>query len=214
MKKIIILIFVFTSMSIYGQGLYFDGGVGAGFGWTTINGRNVVDTYKSSGYGIDTNFAFEVGFKGGYGPFGDIPLYAVGELAWVLHGIDASTGSNHIGSVTKPIIFGAGVIFYPIPLIQVGTSFCCAYSGWIGDNKIFAPVIDLSKLDLLDRDGQSQFGFAWNISLAVDLGSKSNGILIGVKYWYENISRSESVNTHMLGIFVRYAFRQKAPSLF
>ena len=211
MKKIVFLIFILLSFSIYGQGIYFDGGVGVGFGWTNIDGHSVADAIESLGYKIDTNFAFEVGFKAGYGPFGNIPLYVIGELAWTIHGIDASANiageEYYLGSGTKPIIFGAGVIFYPIPLLQLGTSFCCGYSGWIGDNILFAPVVDLINLD-------DQLGFAWNISLAVDLGKNNHGCLIGVKYWYENISRNESVNTHILGFFVRYSFRHKATSLF
>jgi len=213
MKKLfIVFILVVLSMCVYGQGFYFDIGGGAGLGWTNINGLESTSIYKLLGYKIDADFSTEFGFKAGYGPFGNIPLYIAGELTWLSHIISGSIKisedvTKFVSTTTKPIIFGIGVLFYPIPLIQLGTSFCLAYSGFIGDSKFFAAVSDLADFD-------DQLGFAWNISLAVDLGKKNHGCLIGIKYWYEDISRKESVNTHALGFFIKYAFRKKAPSLF
>jgi hypothetical protein len=138
-------------------------------------------------------------FKFGYGPLGNIPIYAVLELSGMLHRIYDS--SNYIQY--NSYLFGPGVIYYPIPLIQLGTSL--GYS-WVS-NQTDIPMLIMDK-----SDG----GVAWNISAAVDLGGGNHGCLIGLKYFYATnklyILKVDQ-NSSMFGVFIKYAYRHKVNSL-
>jgi hypothetical protein len=52
---------------------------------------------------------------------------------------------------------------------------------------------------------------------AVDLGKGNHGCLIGLKYFNANNTLKTSnadEKASMIGIFIKYAYRKKAPSLF
>ncbi|MDR1390348.1 MAG: hypothetical protein LBJ31_10295 [Treponema sp.] len=200
MKKAVVLVilFVLISLPVSAQGFYFDIGLGFGKGWTKVEGVDMVDALNDAGAGAD-EIAVDIGLKAGYGPFGNIPLYVVGELAGMGHRIYDS--SNYIQF--SSYIIGPGVIFYPIPLIQLGLS--AGYS--FVSNKTDMPMT------MYD----SKSGFAWNVSAAVDLGRRNHGCLIGLKYFNANNTLKTSnadEKASMVSIFIKYAYRKKAPSLF
>jgi hypothetical protein len=100
--KIKILAFVFfiiLSSFASAQGFYFDVGLGVDYNLTTIIYADE-KINNSNFYYMGFNF----GFKAGYGPFSDTPIFFV-------------VGYENIYG---PI--GLGAIFYPIPFIQLGTS--------------------------------------------------------------------------------------------
>jgi hypothetical protein len=197
MKRVIILagFFLIVSLSVSAQGFYLDVGLGLGKGWTKIEG---IDVGKNVGASV-SEIAADIGLKAGYGPFGNIPLYVVGELGGMGHCLWDSSDYLQLNSY----IIGPGVIFYPIPLIQLGLSLGYSFVS--------------NQTDLPMRMYDSKGGFAWNISAAVDLGKGNHGCLIGLKYFNAyntlEISNAEE-NSSMLGIFVKYTYRKKAPSLF
>jgi hypothetical protein len=200
MKKAIVLgtLFVMFSIPVSAQGFYFDIGLGLGKGWTKVNGVDMVDKFKSAGVSVDET-AVDIGLKAGYGPFGQIPLYVIGELGGIGHRIENSSNYMQFNSY----IIGPGVIFYPIPLVQLGLS--------IGYSEV------ANETDLPEKMYDSKGGFAWNISAAVDLGKRNHGCLIGLKYFYANNTlevSSADEKASMIGIFVKYTYRKKAPSLF
>jgi hypothetical protein len=200
MKKVVVfvILLVLISFSVSAQGFYFDIGLGFGKGWTEVEGVDMVDALKDGGVSVD-EIAADIGLKAGYGPFGNIPLYVLGELAGIGHRIYDS--SNYIQF--NSYIIGPGVIFYPIPLIQLGLSVGYSFVA----NQTDMPM------NMYDSKG----GFAWNISAAVDLGKGNHGCLIGLKYFNANntleISNADE-KASMVGIFIKYAYRKKAPSLF
>jgi hypothetical protein len=201
MKKHIILglCLLFVSLSASAQGFYFDIGLGVGKGWTEINGVDVFDALEADAIAVGANLdelAADFGLKAGYGPIGGMPLYIVGELAGMGHRIYDSSAYIQFNSY----IIGPGIIFYPIPLIQLGASI--GYS-WVSNDT------DLSwRRYLVDSDS----GFAWNISAAVDFGKSNHGFLIGIKYFYANntleITNAEQKES-MVGVFIKYAYRHK-----
>lgn len=195
-KSIILALFLgFAALTVSAQGFYFDIGLGLGKGWTKIDGHDVMDL----GSGLD-EIAADIGLKAGYGPFGTIPLYVVGELGGIGHRIYDSSNYMQFNSY----IIGPGVLFYPIPLIQLGLSL--GYS-------FISNQSDIPGLVFYDSKG----GFAWNISTAVDLGKGNHGCLIGIKYFnaHNTLKTSNAAeNASMISIFVKYTYRHKAPSLF
>jgi hypothetical protein len=201
MKRTVFLgvFLIIVSFAVSAQGFYFDIGVGLGKGWTKVGGINMVASLKDAGARVN-EIAVDYGFKAGYGPFGKIPLYAVGEFAGMGHRIYDSY--NHIQF--NSYIAGAGMIFYPIQLIQLGLSM--GYS-------FVANRTDLPGWQMYDSKG----GFAWNISAAVNFGNGNHGWLIGLKYFNANntlkISNADE-KASMVGIFIKYNYRKKAPSLF
>jgi hypothetical protein len=201
MKKVIVLgtLLVMVSLSVSAQGFYFDIGLSIGKGWTEVEGIDMVDALEGSGISVD-ELAVDIGLKAGYGPFGNIPLYVVGELGGMGHRIYDSSDYVQFNSY----IIGPGVIFYPIPLIQLGLSL--GYS-WVSNQA------DISGFTMYNSKG----GFAWNISAAFDLGRGNHGCLIGVKYFNANNTLRTSnadEKASMVGIFIKYTYRKKAPSLF
>ena len=200
MKKCILVIFITITISIsaFAQGFYFDIGLGLGMGWTKIDGTDFVDYLKSYGGSVD-EIAIDLGLKAGYGPFGNIPIYVVGELSGMAHRIWDS--SNYIQF--NSYLIGPGVIFYPIPLIQISSSAGYSFVG--------------NQTDLPVKMYDSKIGYAFNFSVAVDLGKRNHGLLIGLKYFYAN-NKLETSNvdqaSSMIGLFIKYAYRKKAPSLF
>lgn len=187
-----LLIMAFTH-SVSAQGLYFDIGLGVGSGTTKLNGKDFSTVLKAMG-GNTTEIGVDLGLKVGYGPIADKPLYVVGELSGIGHGIEIGSESLQFNSY----LIGPGVIFYPISLIQLGASL--GYS--------WAKVVE-SDVVVDENDGG---GFAWNISAAVDLGGDNHGCLIGLRYFNAanelKILRVD-MQSSVIGIFVKYTYRQK-----
>jgi len=100
--KIKILAFLnisILSSFVYAQGFYLDAGFGVDYNLTTIiYDDEHINNSDFSYMGIN------IGFKAGYGPFNNTPVYFV-------------VGYENIYG---PI--GLGAVFYPIPLIQLGAS--------------------------------------------------------------------------------------------
>jgi len=185
-------IMAFTS-PVSAQGPYFDIGLGVGSGTTVMDGVNIVKFVKKLGGSVD-EMAVDLGFKIGYGPIANKPFYVVGEFDGIGHRIEGDSESFQFNSY----LIGPGVIYYPIPLVQLGASL--GYS--------WAKVVQEKEL-VDESDGG---GFAWNISAAVDLGGGNHGCLIGLKYFSASnelkISKVD-MESSMIGIFVRYTYRQK-----
>ena len=163
-KILAFLIFIILSSFVSAQGFYLDTGLGVDYNLTTIiyNDENINNSNFSY-------MGFNFGFKAGYGPFSDIPIYfAVG-----------------YENIYGPIRLGA--IFYPIPLIQFGTSL-----GF---------TIDM--------------GFAWDLSTAIELGRSNHGVLIGLKYWCLSQENKEfgyygdRMVNNAFGVFVKYVYKRK-----
>jgi len=202
MKKALILVvfFICASLAVSAQGFYFDAGLGLGKAWTAVDGHDFAKEVKAAEAGIN-EMAVDFGFKAGYGPFGTIPLYVVGETGGIGHRIYDS--SNYIQF--NSYIIGPGVLFYPIPLIQLGSSIGYSF------------VANQSNDPDLGEMYKSKGGVAWNISAAVDLGKNNHGCLMGIKYFYAHntLEVSNAVEeAAMVSIFVKYAYRKKPPSLF
>jgi len=186
-------IFIIASLSVYAQGLYFDIGPGLGMAQTRIDGLNTSDELKYAGIRFDeANFDFSL--KAGYGFLRDIPLYLVGELGEMWHKL--STDSDYM--LFNSYMIGAGVLYYPQPLIQLGCSFGYSYTSNHTN-------IDLPSIQLYDGSG-----FAWNISAGFNLNMNNHGCLVGVKFFNPNtklkISEARQ-NIFMLGLFAKYTYR-------
>jgi hypothetical protein len=192
----LMLAMAFTS-PVFAQGLYFDTGIGIGSATTKVDGLDFVTVLKGGG-GSVSELAVDVGLlKVGYGPIADKPFYIVGELGGIGHKIEGSLYYIQINSY----LFGPGIIYYPIPLIQLGASVGYSWVAYDTDMPITLP----------ESDG----GYAWNISAAIDLGGGNHGCLIGLKYFSatNTLKSNEEMNSSMIGVFVKYAYRKKISSL-
>jgi len=189
------LVMAFAS-SASAQGVYFDIGLGLGSGSTKIDGDNVFNELNRSSSVDELELDLTI-FKLGYGPFGNTSIYAVLELSGMAHRIYDNSDYIQFNSY----LFGPGVIFYPIPLIQLGVSL--GYS-WVA-NQTNLPM------EMYESDG----GFAYNISAAVDFGRGNHGCLIGLKYFSATNELKSKVdqNSSMIGFFIKYAYRHKVASL-
>lgn len=200
MKKqlIFLIIFICITATVSSQGFYLDVGSGFGKAWTKVGGKNIANLYSKN---LD-EIGFDISFKAGYGPFGNIPLFAVVEIGAIFHIIkDELFNGITVASFSSNIV-GPGVIFYPIPLIQLGLSL--GYSIPEYETEIpyynYIPMYDF------------KVGFAWNISAAVDLGKSDHGVLLGIKY-FNSISKEKTTNANFnssfICFFVKYAYRKK-----
>ncbi|ORC29892.1 hypothetical protein B4O97_18740 [Marispirochaeta aestuarii] len=190
-KRLFICILVFVlAGSVYSQGLYFDIGFGLGSATTEIDGEDVGD---SLGSGVD-EVGVDLGLKVGYGPIAGMPLYIAGTLEGIGHRFD--DGTNYIQF--NSYLLGPSLIVYPIPLIQIAGSIG---HSWVSNQ---------SDLPISFHDSES--GFAGDLSVALDLGQKNHGFLLGLKYFTSTntleTSKAEQ-NSSMLSIFVKYAYRHK-----
>jgi hypothetical protein len=162
----------------------------------------------------------------GYGPFGNIPVYVVayGEIGSDFSGTTGGTG--------------AGVLFYPWRLLQLGASVGVH---WV-DNHLPTRWFIEEALDQTffgiqtsrDYEVVSYPGFAWDISAALDFGKKNHGFLLGLKYsgavnnfnysytitkteWLWGSEHTETFTgkgnstklTTEVMLFVKYAYRKK-----
>ena len=197
MKKLVILLVLLFGISFMAsaQGFYFDVGLGFGKAWTKNDGNDVAKYFKDIGVDF-SEIGVDFGLKAGYGPIAGIPIYIVGEIAGIGHRL---TDKDNKYIQYNSFLFGPGVLFYPIPLLQLGSSF--GYS-------TIANTTDVPGWSMVDGKG----GFAWNVSAAVDLGQKNHGLLLGLKYFYAK-NTVKVYNTDekasMFGIFVKYAYRHK-----
>jgi hypothetical protein len=185
------LLIILISLPAAAQGLYFDIGIGLGLAATEIDG---VDVSSGLGSSVD-EIGVEVGLKAGYGPIAGIPLYIVGEMSGVGHRFDDGVDYIQFNSY----LLGPGIIIYPIPQIQLGSSI--GYS-------FVANQSSSSLLSFYD----SESGWAFNVYAAADFGRRNHGGLIGIKYTYASnkleVSGANQVTT-LASLFVKYAFRHK-----
>jgi hypothetical protein len=170
-------------------GFYFDTGLGLGTGFATETywdeddetySRRDLVTEDRDGIGVD------FGLKAG-GGFPDVGsgLFAVGEVNLEI--------SSYI---PVSFFFGPGIIFYPIPNLQLGSSF--GFSGIASFNNAYG-------------------GYAFNTSVAYDIGSRSHGLLLGLKYYHcfgdIGAGNIEEIKSSTISVFVKYAFRKKKETL-
>ncbi|MDR3336099.1 MAG: hypothetical protein LBT16_02740 [Treponema sp.] len=200
MKRLLIIgiFFIVASLPAFAEGFYIDIGTGLGIGWTEIDGYNMTDGFNSAE--ID-EFATDLGLKIGGGPFGSVPLYGVLEFAAMGHRYDSSSNYWQFNSY----LIGPGIIFYPVPLIQLALS---GGLSWVSNQA------DASNASMLMYD--SKGGFAWNVSAAFDLGERNHGCLIGLRYFaaYNILEASNGKNivdekSSAISIIVKYAYRHK-----
>jgi len=188
------LALAFTSVSA--QGLYFDIGLGYGSGTTELDGEDMSDYFKSFG-NID-ELAVDFGFKLGYGPIaiaGSNPIYVVGVFNGIGHRLDDGRDNIQFNSY----LLGPGIIVYPVDMVQLGLSVGVS---WIANQT------SLPGVELYDSDG----GFAWDISAAVDLGGENHACLLGIKYFSaSNTLKVSKVKeeSSAISVFVKYSFRHK-----
>jgi hypothetical protein len=197
MKKVLCagLIALAAAFSAHGIGFYFDAGIGIGPAWSTMDGENFVESRTASGRLHE--FAVDMGLKLGLGPFDTIPLYAVGVVGGVGHQI-SDDYSNHI--LLASYLIGPGVIFYPIPSVQIAASL--GYS-FLSNNASFTDDRVLQ---------ESKGGFAGDLSVAFDLGAGNHALLGGFRFFGSTNTlelTGDVQNTVMLSMFLRYAFRHK-----
>lgn len=185
-----------AALSLSAQGFYFDVGLSIGKGWTSVNGKDIFHELEETADGGIGEVAVDFGIKAGYGPFGRAPVYVVGEVAGMGHRIFDASDYFQLTSM----LIGPGVIFYPMPLIQLGASIGLSY------------VQNETSLSM--EMYESRTGFAWNISAAVDLGRRNHGCLIGIRHFNAiniiEVTKAKE-NSSMVGIFVKYAYRRKVP---
>jgi hypothetical protein len=191
-----ILLAALAASSAFAQDIYFDGGLEVGMRTLKIDG---VDNGTDSDVGL--------GLKIGYGPMTeDLPLYVVGMITTGEDSTRWTMGELSINA-RAPYFFGAGVLFYPIPLIQVGASVGYSY-GYL-----------TSSIVSYDPTG-SVDGYGFDASIALDFGDDTKGCLIGFKYFYTANSVSwdnaPSNATHSYGYtnshfraFVKFAYRER-----
>jgi hypothetical protein len=201
MKKIFVfgLLLFGLAFSVFAQGFYFDAGLGIGKAWTKVNDIDFADALSSEGIKF-SEIGAELGLKAGYGPFGTVPVYVVGELAGMGHRFTVEDSYIQLNSY----LIGPGVIYYPIPLIQL--------SAGLG----FSFAVDQSNIANYESH-KSKGGFAWNIAAAVDLGKRNHGCLLGLKFFNainELQVSNELENTSMISVFVKYTYRHKVSSSF
>jgi len=154
MKKVVFIcvLSLLVLFSANAQGFYFDIGVGVG------TGRSL-----ESGYGF--GISIDGGFKMGYRPHDTLPLYFVGSICFYF---------------PYSYIFGIGLVYYPIPMLQLAGSMGVSIS-----------------------PGRER-GLAYDISLALDTGGRKNGFLMGTKFFNALHGRDFYF---AIGVFARYAYR-------
>jgi len=189
----IMLALAFTSASA--QGVYFDIGFGVGSATTKFDGKDAIDNLKAAGYEISSDFGVDIGFKVGYGPIAGAPVYVVGVFGGAGHSITSGSENAQFNSY----LLGPGIIVYPISLLQLSFSIG---TSWIADQE-----------DGHALDWESDGGYAYDLSVAVDLGNDKHGCLLGIKYFGASntlkdlpVKKQES---SMIGVFVKYAFRTR-----
>ena len=192
MKRLVFLaMFLFIGLvSVSAQGFYFDIGIGVGLCTTEIDNEDVYDALYFPGI---KEIAVDVGLKAGYGPIGGLPIYIVGDLSAVGHRMYDSDNYIQFNSY----LIGPGIIFYPIPKLQLALSLGYSFAA----NDTDMPFIM----------AESDSGGALSFSVAYDIGKGNHGCLIGIRGFFATNELETKVDqdTYYFGIFVRYAYRQK-----
>lgn len=197
MKKIFvtIILFLLVSMPMFTEGLYFDGGIGIGNATTTLDGDDISDYFSGSDI---TEIGVDLSLKLGYGPISGVPFYIAGALGGIGHRFEDSYNYIQFNSY----LIGPSVILYPVSPLQLSGS---AGFSWVANDT------DVSGDPFYD----SESGYAFDISAALDLGQGNHGFLLGAKYCHATntleISKAEQVSS-MLSIFIKYAYRHKPNS--
>lgn len=190
MKRIYILAVLsfFLSISVFSQGLYFDIGLGVGDITTQFDGTEI----NTSGF---DETCIELSTKLGFGPIAGSPLYLAAALEGMGHLISDDFGES---IQYNSYILGGSAIYYPIRFLQLSAT--AGYSFTANTNSL--------GLDMYD----SESGFGFNASAALDLGKQKHGVLLGAKYMYTNntleVSNAE-LEMSMISIFVKYAYRHR-----
>jgi len=193
----LLVMLIFTTTLLLGQGLYWD--IGGGMGMSSNeaqikyhNESNILsfnqqttDEYYPRGIG------YEIDSKIGYGFF-DLPLYITADVAWLKSNTYEAKWSADYTRNLYHIFFGTGVVYYPTDDIQVATSAGMTY-----------PVMSHSykSRNMTDYNGNlidysasttgSALGFGFNMSSAVDFGSDSSGFLVGALFSYYSVKDLE-----------------------
>ncbi|GHT51125.1 hypothetical protein FACS1894102_6990 [Spirochaetia bacterium] len=195
MKRIgicVLLLFA-SALLLPAQDFYCDVGMGFGTASSKVDGKKVSDNFENSNF---SDSVIDFGFKVGSGPLLDVPVYIIFEFAGVVHFLD---DGDYFVTLSSYLI-GPGFIYYPTRMLQLALSF--GYS-------FIANATDLSAANF----GSSRSGIAWDFSIALDLGKYySSSCLVGVKYFgSSNVLKAsnETQLTNMIGIFIRYTYRQK-----
>ncbi|GHV14024.1 hypothetical protein FACS189491_09790 [Spirochaetia bacterium] len=193
MKRFLLagLFLTLVSFSMYAQGgVYFDMGVGLGGALSEVDGENAGDTFD--GYGVRQT-ALNLGLKLGYGPIAGIPLYAVGVFEGAGHRFFDDSNYVQLNSY----LAGPGLIFYPIPLIQIAGSLGVS---WTGNDSSLPGT-------MYKNDGP---GFAGDVSVAIDAGSGNHGALIGLRYFgsTNTLTSGAKQDISVITLFVKYAYRK------
>jgi hypothetical protein len=201
---IFVALSVYFSLTLFAQGFYFDVGLGVGYAWTLADGENIADKIKSEGFYVEEERISPADFslKAGYGPIGNLPLYTVVEMEQSTHSVRFWDEYDSSYIFISSNLIGPGVLFYPIPFIQLGSSLGISFVR--------------NKLEGSQQLPKSKVGFAWNISAAADLGKYKHGCLIGIKYFISSHTLETDINQRnsMIAVFVKYTYRHKPPSLF
>jgi hypothetical protein len=198
MKRLLLtgIFITVTLFAVSAQGAYFEIGGGPGWATTSIDGRDVRQNF---GLGL------EFGIKVGYGPILGLPIYAVGVAGGLAHlafdfderGEDSSFEMTFIGTT----LFGPGLIFYPIRNLQLAASIGYSYV-----------TINWAEASAWGEHSGSESGngVAWDLSAAIDLGTRNHGLLIGLRYFGSATTVAGSdVNQWFIGCFARYSFKHK-----
>lgn len=200
MKKtiLVILISFLLVLGAAAQGLYLDAGIGLGKASTTWEGYElrVNDSVREIG--------IELGAKVGFAPLRKVPLYIVFDVDAIGHRF-SNDGGDYVQF--NSYLFGPGLVFYPIDILQIGGSYGISFANATSDDS--------------STFSGYQKGTAWNIYAALDFGDKGSGTLIGVKYqaatnkfdYAEFLGIGDygellvEQNSSIFSIFVRYALR-------
>ncbi len=194
MKNIIVasILVLFAATPLCAQSVYFDAGIGVGAPTTTIDGDDVSDYL--SGEGI-TEVGVDVSLKLGAGPLAGTPLYIAGVLEGIGHRFD--DGVNYIQY--NSYLIGPSLIIYPVPALQLSGSV--GFSMVANDTDIpgYTPY-------------ESESGYAYDLSAAIELGQTNHGLLLGVKY-FQAVNTLETSgaeqDSSLFSVFVKYVYRQK-----
>jgi hypothetical protein len=225
MKRLVIYVVLTVCLLVpLHSGFYFDGGAGIGFGTSKIDGNNITDNDYG---GFKTKPSFEFGFRGGFALTDQ--LFITGEYLRVQHSaymsdsdyeysrwydagyevdIDIKFGINY---------FGAGVIFYPIPMLQLGASLGLAVGSYKEDISYtewyWSDWGDYHESESYSGSYDISSSIAFNMSAAFDIAlSENHGLLAGVRFFRSGgkISgggHSVSTSTQTIGAFARYRYK-------
>jgi len=193
MKKYCVLAILFTIalLNVYSLGFYMDLGLGLGKAWTFTNNTNIIN-FPEAKEASFSDLGVDLGLKAGIS-LKDSPVFLVLAGGSLGHRFYNSDDYLQINSY----YLGPGIIYYPIGIIQIAASLGYTFN-----------IIDTSLQDTYATNG----GIAGDLSLAVDLGRRLSGFLLGVK-GTGAVTLLEVTNDFFIStgltIFTRYSLRKK-----